>query len=928
MRPTATKTAAEETPPEEASAPVPASSAPAKPAPAKADETRVTPMMAQYMEIKAANPDSLLFYRMGDFYELFFADAEQASQALGIVLTKRGKHLGEDIPMCGVPIDRAEEYLHKLIALGFRVAVCEQLEDPAEAKKRGGKSVVRRDVTRLVTPGTITEDSLLDARRENVLAALARVRAGSGADDFAYAIAFTDMSTGAFRVAGTTRAALSGDLARVDPAELLVSDALLDDAELRAMLRDLPAVTPLPRQSFDGAGAEKRLADFYGVAALDAFGAFARAELIAAAAVVAYVDRTQLGAKPLLARPVREAEGGIMAIDAGTRANLELVRTTSGDRRGSLLAAVDRTVTAAGARLLARRIAEPLTDLPAIRARHDAVGHLCEDGALRRALREALARAPDMARAVTRLALQRGGPRDLAAVRDGLDGALAIAGLIGPDAPDDLSRAARALSRAPHAVALDLASALAENLPVHRRDGGFVREGCDGELDATRALRDESRRIVAALERRYVEETGVRSLKIRHNAVLGYYVEVTQQNADRLREPPHDAVFVHRQTMAGAMRFSSVELGDLESRIASAGERALALEQAIFERLSAAVVAETDAIRAAADALAELDVASGLAELAATEAHVRPHMEEGVAFAIVGGRHPVVEQALARDGGPFVPNDCDLSPPEGDRDGRIVLVTGPNMAGKSTFLRQNALIAVLAQAGAFVPARSARIGVVDRLFSRVGAADDLARGRSTFMVEMVETAAILNQATPRSLVILDEIGRGTATFDGMSIAWASLEHLHEVNRCRALFATHFHELTALSQRCRRLSNATVKVTEWHGDVIFLHEVVPGAADRSYGIQVAKLAGLPEAVIARAKAVLAELEAAERASPAQKLIDDLPLFAVRPKPSEKTAQADPAADAVIGALDDLDPDALSPREALDALYRLKGLRRDS
>lgn len=924
MRPTATKTAAkpasEETPADEAPAP-------AKPAPAKADETRVTPMMAQYMEIKAANPDSLLFYRMGDFYELFFGDAEQASQALGIVLTKRGKHLGEDIPMCGVPIDRAEEYLHKLIALGFRVAVCEQLEDPAEAKKRGGKSVVRRDVTRLVTPGTITEDSLLDARRENVLAALARVRAGSAAEDFAYAIAFTDMSTGAFRVAGTTRAALSGNLARVDPAELLVSDALMDDAELRAMLRDLPAVTPLPRQSFDGAGAEKRLADFYGVAALDAFGAFSRAELIAAAAVVAYVDRTQLGAKPLLARPVREAEGGIMAIDAGTRANLELVRTTSGDRRGSLLAAVDRTVTAAGARLLARRIAEPLTDLAAIRARHDAVGHLVEDGALRRALREALARAPDMARAVTRLALQRGGPRDLAAVRDGLDGALSIARLIGADAPDDLARAARALSRAPHAVALDLASALADNLPVHRRDGGFVREGCDGELDATRALRDESRRVVAALERRYVEETGVRALKIRHNAVLGYYVEVSQQNADRLREPPHDGVFVHRQTMAGAMRFSSVELGDLESRISSAGERALALEQAIFERLSAAVVAETEAIRAAANALAELDVASGLAELAATEAHVRPHMEEGVAFAIVGGRHPVVEQALAKDGGPFVPNDCDLSPPEGDRDGRIVLVTGPNMAGKSTFLRQNALIAVLAQAGAFVPARSARIGVVDRLFSRVGAADDLARGRSTFMVEMVETAAILNQATPRSLVILDEIGRGTATFDGMSIAWASLEHLHEVNRCRALFATHFHELTALSQRCRRLSNATVKVTEWHGDVIFLHEVVPGAADRSYGIQVAKLAGLPEAVITRAKAVLAELEAAERASPAQKLIDDLPLFAARPKPAEKAAQADPAAEAVLGVLDDLDPDALSPREALDALYRLKGLRRD-
>lgn len=892
----------------------------------KAEDLRVTPMMAQYLEIKAANPGSLLFYRMGDFYELFFTDAEQASQALGIVLTKRGKHLGEDIRMCGVPIERAEEYLHKLIALGFRVAVCEQLEDPAEAKKRGAKSVVKRDVTRLVTPGTLTEEALLDARRENVLAALARVRAGSGPDDFAYALAFTDMSTGTFRVAATSRPDLPGDLARVEPAEILVSDALLDDGELRALLKSFPAVTPLPRQSFDGAGAEKRLADFFGVAALDAFGAFSRAELIAAAAVVAYVDRTQLGAKPLLSRPQKEAEGGIMAIDAGTRANLELVRTTSGERRGSLLAAVDRTVTAAGARLLARRIAEPLTDLAAIRARHDAVAFLAEEGALRKELREKLARAPDMARAVTRLALQRGGPRDLAAVRDGLDGALILSTLFGPQPPADIARAAAALARVPHALVLDLSAALGEALPPYRRDGGFVREGYDPELDSTRALRDESRRVVAALERRYAEETGVRSLKIRHNAVLGYYVEVTAQNADRLREAPHNAIFVHRQTMAGAMRFSSVELGDLESRIASAGERALGLEQAIFDRLAAAVVADTATIRAAADALSDLDVTAGFAELAVTEAHVRPQMEEGVAFAIAGGRHPVVEQALAREGGPFVPNDCDLSPPEGADDGRIVLVTGPNMAGKSTFLRQNALIAVLAQAGAFVPARAARIGVVDRLFSRVGAADDLARGRSTFMVEMVETAAILNQATERSLVILDEIGRGTATFDGMSIAWASLEHLHEVNRCRALFATHFHELTALSQRCKRLSNATVKVTEWHGDVIFLHEVVPGAADRSYGIQVAKLAGLPEAVIARARAVLAELEAAERASPVQRMVDDLPLFAARPKATPAAASAaDPVAESVLAALDDLDPDALTPRAALDALYRLKGVR---
>ncbi len=903
----------------------------AEPAPAAApaeperDAGKVSPMMAQYVEIKAANPGSLLFYRMGDFYELFFEDAEAASQALGIVLTKRGKHLGEDIPMCGVPIVRSEEYLHKLIALGFRVAVCEQLEDPAEARKRGGKSVVRRDVTRLVTPGTLTEDALLDAKRENVLLAVARTR-GAGEGEYAYALAFADVSTGSFRVASTDFDNIGADLARIDPAEVLVSDALYDDDDLRAYWRELEVpVTPLPKQSFDGPNAEKRLAGFFGVATAEAFGAFTRPELIAAAAIVAYVERTQLGARPALAPPQRDADGGAMLIDAGTRANLELVRTTGGERRGSLLAAVDRTVTAAGARLLARRLAEPLTDLAAIRARHDAVGFLVEESELREILRRRLAAAPDLARSLSRLSLGRGSPRDLGAMAAGLREGFAVAAAFHTEPPQDLARCAYALTQVEAALADDLAAALADDLPHNRRDGGFVRPGYDADLDATRALRDESRRVVAALERRYAEETGVRSLKIRHNAVLGYFVEVTAQNADRLREPAFAATFVHRQTMAGAVRFTSVELGDLESRIASAGERALGLEQAIFDRLAAAVVEAAPPIRAAAEALAELDVLSALARLAVDERYVRPEMSEGVDFAISGGRHPVVEQALARGGGPFVANDCDLSPPLGQADARIWLVTGPNMAGKSTFLRQNALIAVMAQAGSFVPARSARVGVVDRLFSRVGAADDLARGRSTFMVEMVETAAILNQATRRSLVILDEIGRGTSTFDGMSIAWASLEHLHEMNRCRALFATHFHELTALTQRCNRLANATVKVTEWQGDVVFLHEVVPGAADRSYGIQVAKLAGLPKAVIARAKAVLAELEAAERVSPAQRLLDELPLFAAAARPAPQALAAGPhPAEPVLMELAQIDPDALTPRAALEALYRLKAL----
>jgi DNA mismatch repair protein MutS len=899
------------------------------------DLGRVTPMMEQYIEIKAANPDCLLFYRMGDFYELFFADAEVASRALGIVLTKRGRHLGRDIPMCGVPVERSEEYLHRLIALGHRVAVCEQLEDPAEAKKRGGKSVVRRDVVRLVTAGTLTEDTLLDARRNNYLVAIARARPSSSEGASVFALAFLDMSTGEFRVTECDQAALGAEIARLEPGEVIVSDALYGDPELASYWRSLPAVMPLARDVFDGATAERRLANYFAVQTTEAFGTFSRLELTAAAACVTYVERTQLGRKPPLSPPSREAPGATLLIDAATRANLELVRTLGGDRRGSLLAAIDRTVTAGGSRLLAQRLSAPLTDPAAIGRRHDAVEILIGDAALRVDLRERLAAAPDLARSLARLAVGRGGPRDLAAIRDGLDAAAAIAARLDAlaRAPDEIVAAATALRAPDPAVATQLRAALADELPAFKRDGGFVRAGYDAGLDEARALRDESRRVVAALQARYAEATGIRALKIRHNNVLGYFVEVTAQHGEKLLTPPHNGAFIHRQTLAGQVRFTTTELADLEAKIASAADRALAIELDIFERLSAIVTAAGAAVKLAAEALAVLDVAAGLAALALDRDYVRPEAIETLEFVVEGGRHPVVEQALLRDGGPFVANDCDLSPPsssfppplagEGGEGaaGRIWIVTGPNMAGKSTFLRQNALIAVLAQMGSFVPARRARIGVVDRLFSRVGAADDLARGRSTFMVEMVETAAILNQAGPRSLVILDEIGRGTATFDGLSIAWATIEHLHAANRCRALFATHFHELTALTAKLPRLFNATMRVKEWQGEVVFLHEVVAGAADRSYGVQVAKLAGLPAPVIERAKVVLAELEAEDRTSPARRLIDDLPLFSAAARPPAPPRQ-DAALAAVIDVLAALNPDDLSPREALEALYRLK------
>jgi len=876
-----------------------------------------TPMMEQYIEIKSANPGSLLFYRMGDFYELFFEDAEIASRALGIVLTKRGKHLGEDIPMCGVPVHSADDYLQKLIALGHRVAVCEQIEDPAEAKKRGYKAVVRRDVVRLVTPGTITEDKLLAPAESNFLMALGRVK-GAG-----LALAWLELSTGLFRVAETAPDRLLTDVLRIDPRELIVAEPVFFDPELKSVFDVLGrTASPQPASLFETATAADRIARFYGVATTDGFASFSRAELSAISGIVAYVEKTQKAERPPLGVPEREATGSTLFIDAATRANLELTRTLSGNRTGSLLSAVDRTVTGAGARLLAERLTSPLTDPAQINARLDSVAWLADETDLRDSLRSVLKGLADMPRSLTRLALNRGGPRDLAAIAAGLQAAASILELLrDTQPPAEMAEALEALAALPHEFGARLSRALADDLPLLKRDGGFVRAGWDPELDEMRALRDESRKVIAGMERALAEETGVRSLKIRHNNVLGYYIEVSaNQQAALTGSDALRARFIHRQTMAGAMRFTTTELADLESKIVNAADRALAIELAVFDQLSGEAVGYAERLRGGATALAVLDVSAALALFAAEEGWTRPTVDDSLSFAIERGRHPVVEQALFRAGGqPFVANDCDLSPASDGRHGAIWLLTGPNMGGKSTFLRQNALIAILAQTGSFVPAARAHIGVVDRLFSRVGASDDLARGRSTFMVEMVETAAILNQAGERSLVILDEIGRGTATFDGLSIAWAAVEYLHEKNRCRALFATHFHEMTALAGKLGRLHNATMRVKEWQGDVIFLHEVALGAADRSYGIQVAQLAGLPAAVVERAKAVLRQLEEGETSGKADRLVDDLPLFSVAARREQAKS---PEADKLREMLASINPDEMTPREALEALYRLK------
>lgn len=871
----------------------------------------VTPMMAQYLDLKADYADALLFYRMGDFYEMFFEDAVAAAEALDIALTKRGKHDGADIPMCGVPVHAAEGYLLTLIRKGFRVAVCEQMESPAEAKKRGSKSVVKRDVVRLVTPGTLTEETLLEARRNNYLTSFAQVRD-------AQALAWADISTGAFHVMPLSALKLGPELARLAPSELICSESAEND--LREIADDFGiALTGLARASFDSTSGEQRICDLFGVETLDSYGAFTRAEVAAMGGIIQYLDITQKGKLPLLRPPQRETENRTVQIDAATRRNLELTQALSGGRAGSLLAVIDRTITAGGGRLMSARIASPSRDLETITNRHDAVSFAQDRHDLCSTLRDHLRKVPDLDRALSRLSLDRGGPRDMAAIRNGLTQASVLFDTLSSDdlpmllagSVNDLSGHERLIDR--------LDATLVAEPPLLARDGGFIAAGFDAELDEARSLRDEGRGVIARMQKEFAALTGITSLKIKHNNVLGYFIETTATHAEKMLSPPMSETFIHRQTTANQVRFTTVELSELETKILNAGGRALEIEKRLYETLKSDILAWSARIAQTASALAELDLTAALATLATTDGWVRPKVDNSRAFAIENGRHPVVEHALRQQSGdPFIANDCDLSA-EGDT-AQIYLLTGPNMAGKSTYLRQNAIIALLAQMGSFVPASSAHIGLVSQLFSRVGASDDLARGRSTFMVEMVETAAILNQADDRALVILDEIGRGTATYDGLSIAWATLEHLHDVNKSRALFATHYHEMTALAGKLTGVENATVTVKEWEGDVIFLHEVKMGAADRSYGVQVAQLAGLPPAVITRARAVLEILEKGEREGGAthKTLIDDLPLFSVAPTPAPTPAKAS----AVDAQLADIHPDELTPKQALELLYQLK------
>ena len=889
----------------------------------------MTPMMAQYLQIKKEHQDYLLFYRMGDFYELFLDDAVIASTALDIALTKRGKLDSQDIPMCGVPFHAYESYLAKLIRQGYKVAICEQVEDPKEAKKRGAKSVVKREVIRLVTAGTLTEEPLLDAKKNNFLLTLAKVNDTLG-------LSWLDISTGDFYLQEVALKAkdegvvLAGILSRLNPVETVISDAYLQNPQIFNVLNDYrDQLSVLPQARFNSENAKKRLETVFKVEAVEAFGNFTRAEITAAGVLLDYVENTQKGKIPLISKPVKVTESQIMEIDGATRRSLELVEALTGDKNSCLLGVIDRTVTGAGGRLLASRVSNPLKDIEGINRRLDSVEFFTRFNRIRQEVRAILKACPDIERAVSRLSLGRGGPRDLANIKTALAVVPQLKNLVMSfnqntdeqilsEFPDSLKTVLNNLGEHSNLVST-LEQALAGDLPLLARDGGFIREGFYPPLDEIKLLKNDSHKMIVELQNKYAEATGISNLKIKYNNVIGYFIEVQSKFAPEMLE---NKDFIHRQSVLNATRFTTVELTELENKIRGAADKALAMELEMFDNLVKDVRLASEDISRTAKAMAELDVSSALADLAVEKNYCRPQIDDSLVFDVKEGRHPVVENAISKENaGAFVGNNCQLD----DAHGRLWLLTGPNMAGKSTFLRQNAIIAIMAQMGSFVPCASAHIGVIDKIFSRVGASDDLARGRSTFMVEMVETASILNQADERSFVILDEIGRGTATFDGLSIAWAVVEHLHELNKCRALFATHYHELTALTSKLPLMTLHCMKIKEFNDEVIFLHEVIDGAADRSYGIHVAKLAGLPRTVVKRAEQVLETLEREGKSQSVSQLAEDLPLFAaVRSKDEPAAQHIVPAME----ALKELNPDNLTPREALDKLYELKNLAEES
>ena len=851
-----------------------------------------TPVIAQYLRIKADHPDTLLFYRMGDFYELFFDDARRASSLLDIALTSRGRSGGVPIPMAGVPAHSVESYLSKLVRKGESAAICEQIGDPAASR-----GPVERQVTRIITPGTLTEEHLLEARRDNLLVA-AHCDAGR------WGIAGLELASGGFTCTEADDAeSAQAEIERLGPAEVLVSE----NAPALDSLREHPALRRIPPWHFDAESARRILVEQLGTRDLSAFEIEDRPLATGAAgALIVYARDTQRGALPHVRTLRLERQEDALILDAITRRNLEITHALSGDDAATLAAVIDRAATPMGSRLLRRWLMRPVRDRKALSRRLHAVGVLIEHAAFE-PVRALLADVGDLERILSRIGLATARPRDLAQLRTALHTVPRLReALAGADSPR-IRELAGANREFPEMATL-LDRAVVESPPVLVRDGGVLAAGYDAELDELRRLSTDADAFLEALEARERDRTGAANLRVGYNRVHGYYIELSKAQSERA---PAD--YVRRQTLKGAERYITAELKQFEDRVLGARERALAREKALYEELVARIAADLEALQRSAAAIAELDVLCNFAERAESLDYRAPRLDGQPGIQIEGGRHPVVEQASSQ---PFIPNDVVL-----DDSRRMLVVTGPNMGGKSTLMRQTALIAVLAYAGSFVPATSARIGPIDRIFTRIGAGDDLAGGRSTFMVEMTEMARILNNATPRSLVLVDEIGRGTSTYDGLALAWACARELAHRTRSFTLFATHYFELTELPRHADGVANVHLDAIEHGRKIVFMHRVKEGPANRSYGLAVAALAGVPHEVIARAREILDTLESAPRASVSEPPSAQLGLFDSPSPPAE-----DPAGTRLLEALDALDPDALTPREALDALYRLKSFVR--
>lgn len=871
-----------------------------------------SPFLVQYLALKEKHQENMLLFRMGDFYELFFEDAVEAANILNISLTSRGEYEGKPIPMAGVPHHSADSYIVRLIRSGKRVAICEQVESPDEARKRGSNAIVTRDVVRIVTPGTVTEDNLLDSRSSQSLAAIATTHGGDEAG-----IAIADVSTGAFEVFAVKPEDIIDAIAASRCSELLVTENEATKSTYAEFIKDPEsAITKRPDRTASAQLGESLLKEAFSVSTLDAYGEFSKAELCACALLLEYIQITQAGSEARLDPPRRPMHSNVLQIDQATRASLEIDQSIGGNRKGSLLDTIDKTLTAPGARLLADRLSRPSAIRSVIQNRHEAISWLIDFREICSSWRSELKVTPDLERARSRLRLGRGGPKDLQSINK----ALAACEKISEACSDMMVSLPTLLSSSIEKVRIqsyedlyslfkDLTSALKTDLPMLVRDGNFIATGWDKKLDEIRELRENSRQIIARLQGRYIEQTKLTNLKIKHNSVHGYFVEVTAKQGDVLMNKPFTETFIHRQTLLTATRFTTIELNELATKIIAAEDETKLREKDLFDEFIERIESISTKLSEIAKAISEIDVACAAAVWAGDNDACRPEISDSSILETKGLRHPVVETALKANGEGFTANDVKLDS-SGVSAPRLLLVTGPNMAGKSTYLRQTALSVILTQAGWWVPATKFKLGIADRLFSRVGASDDLARGRSTFMVEMVETAAILSQASERSVVIMDEVGRGTSTYDGLAIAWAAVEHLHNINKSRTLFATHYHELTSVVDNLKGASNVSLRAKEWKDELLFLHDVLPGPSDRSYGVHVARLAGLPKRAVQRAQQLLKRLES-NSAPP-----DVLPLF------TETTLEPEPEPDDLRLALEKIDPDQMSPRDALAALYDLK------